>query len=50
MDAEGFDCITRSLAGRSSRRSAARLLAGGAVAAALAGFGVQGAAACQRVG
>ena len=51
MDGEGFDCMTRSLAGRSSRRSSARLLAVDAVAAVLAGFGVQeGAAACRRVG
>ena len=41
MDGEGVDCITRSLAGRSSRRSAARLLAAGVVAAVLAGLGVQ---------
>ena len=51
MDGEGFDCITRAMTKSSSRRSAMRLLGGGALAAALAGFGAREAAAgCKLVG
>ena len=51
MDSADFDCISRALTKSASRRSAMRILAGGAMAAALTRLGFEEAgAACRLVG
>jgi hypothetical protein len=51
MDSSRFDCLTKSLAATSGRRTAAKLLAGGALGAVgLTALSAKPAAACRRRG
>jgi hypothetical protein len=51
MDSSRFDCLTKSLAAATGRRTAAKLVAGSALGAiGLTHLGIQPAAACQHNG